>query len=42
MITVVDQTKSNEARNLWKEVQELTLIFGKIISSLKDNSKLNH
>lgn len=27
--------KKNEIRVLWKEAQELTLIFGKIISSLK-------
>lgn len=27
--------KKDEIRTLWKEAQELTLIFGKIISSLK-------
>jgi four helix bundle protein len=30
----------DKLRTLWKECQELTLIFGKIISSLR-NSKLN-
>jgi len=36
MISVANPEKSNEARKLWKEAQELTLIFGKIISTLKN------
>ena len=28
--------KKNEIRKLWQEAQELTLIFGKIVSSLKN------
>ena len=35
MISICEPDKKEEARNLWKECQELTLIFGKIISSLK-------
>jgi len=35
MIAVCEPGKRNELRNLWKECQELTLIFGKIVSSLK-------
>jgi len=36
MISIACPINANEARILWKEVQELTLIFGKIISSLKN------
>jgi four helix bundle protein len=32
--------KREDAKQLWKECQELTLIFGKIVSSL-NNSRLN-
>jgi len=35
MITICDIDKKEAARKLWREAQELTLIFGKIISSLK-------
>ena len=31
--------KKEEARILWKESQELTLIFGKIISTLNKTNK---
>ncbi|RLC38090.1 four helix bundle protein [Candidatus Falkowbacteria bacterium] len=33
MIAIAVPDKKEEARKLWKEAQELTLIFGKIISS---------
>jgi four helix bundle protein len=36
MISVADPQAKEIARVLWKEVQELTLIFGKIVSSLKN------
>jgi four helix bundle protein len=36
MISIASPEKSAEARKLWKEAQELTLIFGKIISTLKN------
>lgn len=35
MLAQFDQNKREEIRKLWKEVQELTLIFQKITSSLK-------
>jgi four helix bundle protein len=35
MIVAAVSEKREESRKLWKEAQELTLIFGKIISSLK-------
>lgn len=35
MISVAIPDKKKETRRLWQEAQELTLIFGKIISSLK-------
>ena len=38
MISVSVSEKTAEARKLWKEAQELTLIFGKIVSSLKINA----
>ncbi len=31
--------KKDEIRILWKEAQELTLIFGKIVSTLNKRSK---
>lgn len=36
MISVAVPECLEETRKLWKEAQELTLIFGKIVSSLKD------
>lgn len=36
MIAVAVPDKKDEARKLWKEAQELTLIFGKIISRLRE------
>ena len=36
MIAVANPTYKEETRILWKEAQELTLIFGKIVSSLKN------
>lgn len=35
MIAIAVPSIKQEARNLWQEVQELTLIFGKIVSSLR-------
>ena len=35
MIARANQEKRNECKLLWKEVNELTMIFSKIISSLK-------
>jgi len=35
MIARANQEKKNECKLLWKEVNELTMIFSKIISSLK-------
>lgn len=35
MIATCETDKKETARKLWQEAQELTLIFGKIISSLK-------
>lgn len=35
MIVQCNPNRSEEIRELWKECQELTLIFGKIVSSLK-------
>ncbi len=37
MISTAEPEKREEAKKLWKESQELTLIFGKIASSLKNN-----
>jgi len=44
MITRSNPEKTEETRKLWQECQELTLIFGKIISSLRNGgvSKLNN
>jgi four helix bundle protein len=44
MITRSNPEKTEETRKSWQECQELTLIFGKIISSLKSGgvSKLNN
>ncbi|MBI5400799.1 MAG: four helix bundle protein [Candidatus Yonathbacteria bacterium] len=38
MISVSDLNTKDEARKIWKECQELTLIFGKIVSSLKNEN----
>jgi four helix bundle protein len=35
MISVASSENKEKARGLWKEAQELTLIFGKIISTLR-------
>lgn len=35
MLSVCESLRKDEIRKLWNETQELTLIFGKIISSLK-------
>jgi four helix bundle protein len=35
MVSVASPELKEETRELWKEAQELTLIFGKIISKLK-------
>jgi len=35
MISIAAPSVEEEARKLWKEAQELTLIFGKIISTLR-------
>lgn len=35
MLSVGEFNKKEEIRELWKESQELTLIFGKIIASMK-------
>lgn len=35
MVVVAVPEKKEEARGLWREAQELTLIFGKIVSTLK-------
>lgn len=40
MITLYDKSRDQEIRILWRECQELTLIFGKILSSL-NHSKFN-
>jgi len=36
MISIASPKDADEARILWREAQELTLIFGKIISTLKN------
>jgi four helix bundle protein len=35
MISIASPKNADDARILWREAQELTLIFGKIISTLK-------
>jgi four helix bundle protein len=40
MIVAAVSEKREESRKLWKEAQELTLIFGKIISSLNKKIRL--
>ena len=35
MLSVCEFLRKDEIRKLWSETQELTLIFGKIVSSLK-------
>ncbi|HAR99592.1 MAG: hypothetical protein US57_C0003G0053 [Candidatus Moranbacteria bacterium GW2011_GWC2_37_73] len=37
MIAVADSEVSNESRELWRECQELTLIFSAIITKTKQN-----
>ncbi len=39
MISTADETKKDEARKIWNEAQELTLIFGKILSTMKKDKK---
>ncbi len=41
MISVACPNHKEEARDLWKECQELTLIFGKIVSSLRNSKNQN-
>jgi four helix bundle protein len=36
MLVACDTGKRDECRKLWQEAQELTLIFGKIVSKLKN------
>ena len=36
MISVACPDKAEEAKKLWQEAQELTLIFGRIVSTLKN------
>lgn len=36
MISIACEKRRDDARLLWKEAQELTLIFGKIISKLRN------
>ncbi len=38
MIAIADETNKNKSRKLWKEAQELTLIFGKIAGTLNKKS----
>ena len=42
MIAIAVPDKVNESRELWKEAQELTLIFGKIVSKLKNSLKIKN
>ena len=47
MIVIAVPNKKEDARKLWKEAQELTLIFGKLVSKLtppfaKSGAKLSH
>jgi len=37
MISMAVPTEKEKARKLWQETQELVLIFGKIISSIRNN-----
>lgn len=41
MIAVAIPDKRDDARKIWKEAQELTLIFGKIVASLKNSVNEN-
>jgi hypothetical protein len=36
MVVIAMPGKKDQARKLWQEAQELTLIFGKIISKLRN------
>ncbi len=38
MIAIADETSKDKSRKLWKEAQELTLIFGKIAGTLNKKS----
>lgn len=38
IIAKVNPEEKNECRRLWKEAQELTLIFSKIVLTLKENN----
>ena len=38
MIVKYDSNLADQARKLWKEAQELTLIFGKIVSTLNNKN----
>ena len=40
MMAVCDPEKKEEIRKLWKEAQELTFIFGKIVGTLNKNSEI--
>ncbi len=42
ILSKADEQIKDEARKLWQEAQELTLIFQKIISSPEKNSKMEH
>ena len=43
MLAISAPEKKEEIRKIWKEAQELTLIFGKVLSTIKkDNSKLEN
>jgi len=39
MISKAESSKKIEARKLWNEAQELTLIFGKILSTMNKDAK---
>jgi four helix bundle protein len=39
MISTADELKQEEARKIWNEAQELTLIFGKILSTMNKDNK---
>lgn len=42
MISLCALEQKDETRELWKECQELTLIFGKIVSSLKNSALIQN
>ena len=41
IISSADEKIADEAKELWKEAQELTLIFTKIISTMEKNAEKN-